>query len=158
MARRQAHEALIHRIDAGLTVAAAGGPPPAPVDPLLAADGIDELLRGMLDVGDGPRWGSWIPDGGRVRIVASVDGDVERSWDATLGRVAGRDPSGVERDLVALRLGPSPGEAAVDPDATVGGPAAVVDLWLWGRAPIDDLVIDGDRSVVERLRATAEVT
>ena len=43
--RRQAHEALIHRIDAELTAG-----PVSPVDPDLAADGIDEILTTMLDV------------------------------------------------------------------------------------------------------------
>ena len=40
--RRQAHEALIHRIDAELTAGRR-----TPVDPLLGADGVDEALRVM---------------------------------------------------------------------------------------------------------------
>ncbi|RZV43912.1 MAG: hypothetical protein EX269_12530, partial [Acidimicrobiales bacterium] len=47
--RRQAHEALIHRVDAELTAAAAGAPfAAAPIDAALAADGIDEMLAVML--------------------------------------------------------------------------------------------------------------
>jgi uncharacterized protein (TIGR03083 family) len=46
--RRQAHEALIHRIDAEQTA----GRPLLPVDPMLATDGVDEVLT--LTCGDAP--------------------------------------------------------------------------------------------------------
>ncbi len=39
IARRQAHEALVHRLDAELTVGDR-----TPLDPRLAADGVDEAL------------------------------------------------------------------------------------------------------------------
>jgi len=50
--RRQAQEALVHRVDAELTA----GVPRAPMDPALAADGVDEALRvvfGDAHPGDG---------------------------------------------------------------------------------------------------------
>jgi uncharacterized protein (TIGR03083 family) len=65
IARRQAHEAAVHRWDAEL---AAGDP--QPVDALLASDGIDEFLTWMLG-----------PD--ETRPAGSVHlhcGDVEGEW------------------------------------------------------------------------------
>ena len=41
--RRQAHEALIHRVDVELAVGA-----PSAIEPRLAADGIDEMLNGWV--------------------------------------------------------------------------------------------------------------
>ena len=38
-------------------------------------------------------------------------------------------------------------------DATVSGPAWDLDLWLWGRGPLDGLTVTGDRAVVDRFRA-----
>lgn len=43
--RRQAHEVAVHRIDAADAVAADGGPDPAPLDPVAAADGVAEWLE-----------------------------------------------------------------------------------------------------------------
>lgn len=31
-----------------------------------------------------------------------------------------------------------------------------MDLWLWGRGPIEDLTVDGDPALVERLRQAAK--
>jgi hypothetical protein len=52
VARRQAHEALIHRTDAEL----AAGVTVTRADAALAADGVDDLISGFL-VGV-PRWAS----------------------------------------------------------------------------------------------------
>jgi uncharacterized protein (TIGR03083 family) len=53
--RRQAHEALIHRVDAELTAGSR-----TPMDPRLSADGVDEVLRVMFS--DLPAWASFTPD------------------------------------------------------------------------------------------------
>jgi uncharacterized protein (TIGR03083 family) len=50
--RRQAHEALIHRVDAELTAGRR-----TPMDPGLSADGVDEALRIMY--GGVPPWGTF---------------------------------------------------------------------------------------------------
>lgn len=146
VARRQAHEAIIHRVDAEL---AAGGRVTA-VDPALAADGIDELLGVMLD---NPSWGVFAPDGGAVRVEATDTGD---AWSLRFGRFTGTSPeSGSVYDLDAVRV-----EAAV-PDTEIGttvrGTAWELDRWLWGRGPADPLRLGGDVSVAHRLRAIAEV-
>jgi hypothetical protein len=157
--RRQAHEALIHRVDAELTLAAVGGPPPAPIDEDLALDGIDELVRGMLDVGPAPAWGAWFPDGTTARLEPVTEGSTGPSWDVDLGRVAGTDRSGVDRDLPALRVR-SPDRAGPDPgrvDLVVRAPAGLLDRWLWGRAPLDSVDLVGDPALAERLREVTAV-
>ncbi len=52
--RRQAHEALIHRLDAELAAGAV-----TPLDPALAVDGVEEVLDVMY--GGLPPWGSFDP-------------------------------------------------------------------------------------------------
>ena len=156
--RRQAHEALIHRVDAEQTLAAAGGPAPGPIDPELAADGVDEILRGMLDVGELPAWGRWVPDGSTARLTATTGRNgPDPSWTIALGRVVGTDRSGEEQDLVALQVLDEAAGQPGEPDLAITGPASVVDLWVWGRAPATDLQLVGDVAVADRLRDCARV-
>jgi uncharacterized protein (TIGR03083 family) len=147
VARRQAHEALIHRVDAEL---AAGGPV-SDADPALAADGIDELLVGLLGL---PGWSEFTPDGGRVAVVAS-DGDA--GWLVELGTVTGTSPrSGqpVEQEAVCAHRGrPADGDVG----ATVSGRAWDLDRWLWGRGPADPLRMAGDHGLLHQLRSIAEI-
>ncbi|MBD0691555.1 maleylpyruvate isomerase family mycothiol-dependent enzyme [Streptomyces sp. CBMA123] len=111
-ARRQAHETAVHRFDAD---AAAGSPGPA-VDPALALDGIDELLRGFMRCGranvhsDSPR---------TVRIRAS---DGPGSWHLTLSR----EPLAVTTE-----------EHPESADLTVTGPARELYLLLWNRLTVE---------------------
>lgn len=66
--RRQAHEALVHRVDAELTVGAAR----APIDPELATDGVAEALEVMY--GGIPRWADFVvADPGVVELHAVLD-------------------------------------------------------------------------------------
>lgn len=140
--RRQAHEALIHRIDAEL---AAGNVPS--VDETLASDGVDEILTTYLDAGDIPNWASFVPDGTSARIA--VDGGV--SWTLVLGRLRGTSPaSGNTYDDPALRL-----EDVAEPATVISGRAPDLDLWLWGRGPSDPLQVRGDETVVARVRSAA---
>src|SRR4051794_29293846 len=104
--RRQAHEALIHRVDAEL---AAGDR--TPIDPLLAADGIDEALRVMY--GGHPEWATFAAEPGRaVRITTT---DIGRSWVVTLGRFHGTRPKdGTAYDEPTLDVADDPaGEQTV---------------------------------------------
>ena len=120
--RRQAHEALIHRIDAEL---ASDGP--CEVHSTLAADGVDEVLTVMLDATDLPDWATFHPDG--TSAVLEIT-DIPRSWAVELGRFSGTSPdSGNTYDDPALCLA----AAASDPDAALRGRARDMDLWLWGR-------------------------
>lgn len=143
-ARRQAHEALIHRVDAELAVGDR-----TPLDPALAADGVVECLEWMY--GEHPRWGSYTDDGSRVLLHLS---DVGRGVLLGLGRFSGQDPEGGdvdEPDLVVLD--PALHDAGHPLDVTITGTAEAVDLWLWGRAGAAVPEVEGDPDVADRLTA-----
>jgi uncharacterized protein (TIGR03083 family) len=135
--RRQAGEALIHRIDAEL---AAGSR--TSVDPLLGADGVDEALRIMY--GGAPEWGRFTPDSAKtVRLLATDTGD---AWLVTLGRFTGTGPDGTsydEPDIHASASDPG-GETA----ALISGSAADLDCWLWHRPPLAQIERSGDQEVL----------
>ena len=115
--RRQAHEALIHRVDAELAIEDRTG-----VDEQVAADGIAELVAYFLD-DDIPEWGSFTPDGSTVTVA--VDGG--DSYGFAFGRFTGTGPeSGTEWDFETV-VPSAPG------GPTVSGSAAALDVWLWGR-------------------------
>lgn len=128
--RRQAHEALIHRLDAEL---AAGLVTPLPAD--LAADGVAEVVE-VMKGGDPPAWGSFTPDGFRVALELTDTG--YRLLLAT-GRFMGTDPeTGTDYDVPHLVPGDS--DRA---DAVVSGTAADIDAWLWRRVGRDVLTVSG---------------
>ncbi|WP_052668211.1 maleylpyruvate isomerase N-terminal domain-containing protein [Nitriliruptor alkaliphilus] len=146
VARRQAHEAIIHRVDAELVA----GAPVSDVAPAVAADGIDELLRDMIAT---PSWASFHPDGTAVRVDATDTGD---SWVLGFGRFTGTSPATGERyDQDVARVLEDAEDVVVG--TTISGAAWDLDRWLWGRGPADPLRLGGDASVAFRLRAIAEV-
>lgn len=141
--RRQAHEALIHRIDAELAAGIRG-----PVDAQLAADGIDEALRVMY--GGVPEWGTFTPDAGQtVRLRATDTGD---TWLVMLGRVTGTDPSGTAYDEPDIH--PAAKDPGTEAAAGIAGSAADLDCWLWHRPPVTPVQRTGDQQALSRLDAT----
>jgi uncharacterized protein (TIGR03083 family) len=146
--RRQAHEALIHRLDAELT---AGDR--TPMDPDLSTDGVDEVLRIMY--GGAPPWGLFTPDPRQTVRVQTTD--TGRSWLLTLGEFTGTDDDGVAHDGPDLRVAPSDNGGSDTSDAaaaTVRGTAADLDCWLWHRPPVGPVECTGDPLVLERLDQT----
>lgn len=144
--RRQAHEALIHRVDAEM---AAGQR--SPLDPELAADGVAECL-GVMYAGV-PSWGRFAPDGTRVAIDLT---DTGHRVLVGLGRFTGTDPdTGVAEDEDDLHvLGQEHnGAPADDADLRISGTAEELDLWLWDRCGLAEPAFDGDEGVADRLRA-----
>jgi uncharacterized protein (TIGR03083 family) len=136
--RRQAHEALIHRIDAEL----AAGDRTA-MDPRLSADGVDEVLRVMY--GSVPSWGSFTTHPGRtVRLRAPDTGD---TWLATLGQFTGTNPDDqVNHDGPGLVIAErDQGEAAA---AEIRGSAADLDCWLWNRPAAAPVSVSGDDGIL----------
>jgi uncharacterized protein (TIGR03083 family) len=141
--RRQAHEALIHRIDAELTAGTR-----SPMDPWLSADGVDEMLRVMYG-GDVPGWGTFTPAG--AEVIRFRAADTGSSWLVTLGRFTGTDPrdqASYDEDAVAVTC--DGGAAAA---ATVSGSAADLDCWLWRRPPVGEVTRAGDAGLLAKFGA-----
>ena len=138
VARRQHHEAAIHLADLEL---AAGRRPSLHHDS--AVDGIHEMIDVML--GDFPAWMTYEP-------LWLVEIDVDEFDVATLMTVGLLSGKGPESGQVYLDL---PGARRAEyglPDAIVSGPADAMDLWLWGRGPVDALAVTGEAEAVEALR------
>ncbi|MGY2703236.1 uncharacterized protein (TIGR03083 family) [Nocardioides sp. HB32] len=138
--RRQAHEALIHRLDAELTAGTA-----TPLDAALAADGVDETLDVMF--GGKPPWGTFTPYDRFVRVDVTDTGD--RVW-VQLGHFSGTDPEGATHDAEDIGVVADPG---VEPGAVVSGPAGPLDAWLWRRGDDSEVTVTGDREVYDHFRA-----
>ncbi|WP_374969741.1 maleylpyruvate isomerase family mycothiol-dependent enzyme [Terrabacter sp. BE26] len=138
--RRQAHEALVHRVDAELTVGER-----TPIDPRLAADGVDEVLRVMRGYEREPGL-THVPTSGPVTI-ATVD--TMHSWTVTPVRVTGTydgQPVDLQRFLAAD--GPD-ASAAVE----ICGEAADLDCWLWNRPAENEITHDGDATALAAVEA-----
>ncbi len=145
IARRQALEAAVHRMDAEL----AAGVPVTPVDPALAADGVLEVLDVMY--GGCPPWGSFEVTGPHAVVRCTDTGD---EVPVVLGRFSGTDPEGTTYDEPDLSV------RAVDPDAE---PSAVLsgtadDLlgWLWHRRGRDAVTTSGDETTLDGLLALVD--
>ncbi len=138
--RRMAHETLIHRVDAEQALGSV-----SPIDGPLAADGIDEVLTKY--VGGYPTWGSFVPDGTTARIVCT---DQSGRWDLRFGGFSGTSPTtgSAYRELPAFEVV----ESISEPETNIAGTSADLDLWLWGRAPIDRLTVTGHRAPADKLR------
>jgi uncharacterized protein (TIGR03083 family) len=123
-ARRMAQETAVHRVDVELAADT-----PSPVDPALAVDGVDEVLRLMLagDWSDEPD-----PRATGQRVAVSTGG---AAWIVT-----------IDREAVEVAEGDGTHDAAV-----VGEPSDVL-LWLWGRAPDDRVTREGDVGAIATMR------
>jgi uncharacterized protein (TIGR03083 family) len=119
-ARRQAHETAVHRVDAE----SARGGALSPVRSEFGADGIDELLRGF-HARARSRARTAEP---RVLRVRATDAD-DAVWTVRLSD----EPPVTERGAV--------GEA----ECELSGPAALLYLALWNRAPFPE--VSGDSAL-----------
>ena len=132
--RRMAQEALVHRVDGEL---AAGGLVGV-VDPVLAADGVEEVLEwfaghpGVLahSASRAGAAGEVYVDAGDHAFVVELrdDGHAVREVDPLLGLDSGGTV-----------------------DAVLRGSAADLDLLLWGRPTSNEVAEEGDHDVLERL-------
>lgn len=145
--RRQAHEALVHRVDAEQAAGVA-----SELDATLAADGVHEVLDVMF--GGCPPWGSWEPGEGLVRVDSTDTG--EEFW-VRFGIFSGTHPgSGTSyADEEDFHVVAAP-EGDVEPDAVVDGPAAALDLWLWHRGGDAEISVAGDEAAYARFRAVVD--
>lgn len=144
--RRQAHEALIHRVDAELT---AGNR--TPMDRQLSSDGVDEALRVMY--GGVPPWGSFTPESAKtIRIRATDTGD---SWLVTLGRFAGTDPDD-DKTYDEPDIGVADTDPGSETAATLTGTAADLNCWLWHRDALGPVDRSGDEGVLAQFVTTID--
>ena len=143
--RRQAHEALIHRLDAEQTVGDV-----TPLDPELAADGVDEALAVMF--GGTPPWGTFTGLDQHVRVDLT---DRDESVWVQIGHFTGTDPdSGAHHEEIDdIGVVPDPGR---EPDVVVDGPAGAVDAWLWRRGDDTEIQVAGDRAVYDHFRRAVD--
>lgn len=133
-ARRQAHETTIHAVDAQAAVL---GRPPRPAETMInqvvAADGIDELLRGFL-----PRRKSTLRSQSPYVIeIHAIDADWH--WQVAVSDQPPRCVRGV----------------TWSPDALITGTALELYLGLWNRA--EHLNAEGRDDVVELWRQQVRV-
>jgi len=127
--RRMAQETVVHRWDGEAAVDAV-----TPVDPLLAADGVDELLRVFATHTDEPYEG---PDGS----IAFAASDTGHTW--TVQVLAGE-----------LTFDADDGSAA----ARVEGDADDLLLALWRRRPLTAVTITGDEHLAMTFLAWIDET
>ncbi len=139
IARRQAHEALIHRLDAELTVGAR-----TPLDAALAADGVDEVLTVMRGHDDDPAEPAIRsePISGPVVITAR---DTASSWTVTPLRVFGTttDGNGLDELAFGVEQGSHGGGTT-----EICGTAAELDCWLWNRPALGEITRQGDEATL----------
>jgi uncharacterized protein (TIGR03083 family) len=128
--RRVVHETSVHRVDAEQAV----GRPVGPLEPLVAVDGIDELLTVFVPMLAGDRSPG---DGRSVHLHAT---DAQGEWLVTF------EPGGVRID-----------RGHVKGDAAVRGPGGRLFLWLWGRVPLDELDVVGDAEAAQTLRTISRI-
>ena len=119
-ARRQAHETAVHRFDAANAVGLASG-----FDPILAADGIDELVSGFA-----PRKDQFPTTNPRTVVVHAEDTDDR--WHLTLAA-----------DGITTIRGDGPA------DVTLSGAAADIYLTLWNRGKDSTLTVEGDLELLD---------
>ncbi len=139
--RRQAHEALIHRLDAELTALGHH----TDLDAALATDGVEEVLDVMF--GGCPEWGQFSPLPHYIRV--ELTDTAENVW-VQLGRFSGTDPSDdTHYDEDDIHVVADPG---VDADAVISAPAGVMDARLWRRGDGDSIHLAGDLEIVDHFR------
>jgi uncharacterized protein (TIGR03083 family) len=143
--RRQAHEALIHRVDAECTTGQRTA-----LDPALATDGVDEALRVMFSGGP-PGTDLTVDELATVRLRTT---DTGASWVAVLAQFEGPDGQGGTQAGPTLVIGED--DDGLPCAASVSASAADLDCWLWGRPPLGSVELAGDVRVLAGLRAVVD--
>lgn len=141
--RRQAHEAMIHRLDAEQT---GGVVTPLPAD--LAADGVAELME-VMHGGQPPAWARFLPSG--LHTAIELTDTAERLRVAT-GLFEGTDPKSRKNHggphLLLVDDGPA--------DVVVRGTAGEIDAWLWRRRDDSGILVDGAQTAYDEWRAAVD--
>ena len=139
--RRQAHEALIHRVDAEVTVEHR-----TPLDTKLCTDGVDEALKVMY--GGLPSWGRFVPDDGQsVRFEAT---DAKTTWLVLIGRFSGTDP-GDDKTYDEPDINCAAFDNGGQTAATIRATAADLNCWLWHRPTFEPVELEGNSETHRQL-------
>ena len=138
--RRQAHESWIHLVDAAIAV----DEDLSAVDAEFAVDGIDEFVSNNV-AAEIPSWATFEPEDRCIGLVSTGGTD----WVLRFGRFLGTSLSGTTYDDDYGQ------RSQGTPDAVVRADPDVLLRWLWGRADSGDLLIEGDSTLADRLRAIA---
>lgn len=140
--RMQTHEATMHRVDAEL----AAGLPISPIDPAVAAAGVDHVIDVM--------W-NWVPVDatrsatGTLELVAT---DTGQRWLLQTMRWSGSAWGQEFTDQpTCVRVATGKDQ----PDATVSGTAQDLDLLVWTRAD-RSIARDGDAGVLAQFQAVLD--
>lgn len=134
--RRQTHEVSIHRVDVSDAISAGGGPDVPPLDPAVAADGVDEWITTFL-----PRLG---------RAGKLPDSLAGRSL-----HLHGTDTSPAEWYLAFDGDSIAATREHRKADVALRGAAQDLLLTLWRRRPMDGLDIVGAAAVARALLGSA---
>lgn len=137
--RRMAQETVVHRVDAEQAHGYE-----SVVDPNLATDGVAEMFDVFIT--GYPDWADYTPDVGVIRVETGG-----QSWTVRFGRFVGRKGDR-DYDTMTTVLEPD-----APPGAVVSGEPARVFLWMWGRAPLEDVTVAGDVNLAHRLREVCSV-
>ncbi len=133
--RRQAHEALIHRVDAELAANQRSA-----IDPVLATDGVLEALEWMF--GGAPTW-STVTGEGPIGSLSTTD--TNAAWLVQVIRFSGEDPKGtMHTDEPVIEL-----IAAGEPTFELKGSAADLNCWIWNRPTSEPVTITGESNAFE---------
>mgnify|MGYP001819489978 CR=1 FL=1 len=127
-ARRQAHEIAVHRYDAEHAGNAETG-----FDPMLADDGIDELLAAFA-----PRGSTFPVDAPMTMLVRAAD--TGTAWHVTMA------PDGIS---TFKGIGPT--------DVTLTGTASDLYLAVWNRGDDSTIEIEGDSKVLDTWHETYRI-
>ena len=136
--RRQAHEALIHRLDAELPAGRSHRcrrrwPPTA-------------CSRRSMSCTGAAHPGGPSPRPVRRSVCSAPTPATDSGW--LLGRFTGTDPDdGTKYDEPDIAVG----TAAGHPDARVSGTAGDLDAWIWHRGGTDQLVFEGSEPALRTL-------
>ncbi|MEV0697673.1 maleylpyruvate isomerase N-terminal domain-containing protein [Saccharopolyspora sp. NPDC050389] len=126
--RRMLHATTVHRVD----VQAAAGVLPTSIEPEVATDGVDEVLR---------LWFGYRLHALGITATRACSVGVyvtDRNWLVTA-------------DQNGTAVVSSEDVSTTTPDAVVGGDATAVYLWMWGRLPDRAVETSGDLDAIAQL-------
>lgn len=141
-ARRQAHEVSIHRVDASDALHAAGGDIGAALDPLGAADGVEEWLEVFVANKSAPDQNPSIEELRSCSIGVQIN-DYTTAW------LVRFDKQGSVDKVDHLTISDGHSDQLSEADVVLRGDATSMMLTCWRRRSLDTIEISGERAAAE---------